>query len=197
MGNEASHAVCCPWLTGPGRYWHATTVLHEFPKSWVSQSRGRTEARYSTAFCGRLFFFLGHLYSNWATLLGRSGHDDFKFHVRFCFGHKRLHTRHDRFGCDIGRDRDQDAGTSSWSYRGAADAMMKLRREVGAEAYDIHSLRYTATAELARVGLDDDQIMAITGHKTHRMVQLYAGAERQKTRARAANLARERNKDGT
>ncbi|MCP4243108.1 MAG: tyrosine-type recombinase/integrase, partial [bacterium] len=46
------------------------------------------------------------------------------------------------------------AGTSSWSYRGAADAMMKLRREVGAEAYDIHSLRYTATAELARVGLD-------------------------------------------
>lgn len=85
------------------------------------------------------------------------------------------------------------AATGPWSYRGAADAMMKLRREVGAEAYDIHSLRYTATAELARVGLDDDQIMAITGHKTHRMVQLYAGAERQKARARAANIAREKN----
>jgi hypothetical protein len=27
---------------------------------------------------------------------------------------------------------------------------------------DIHSLRYTATEELARVGLDDDKIMAIT-----------------------------------
>ena len=91
------------------------------------------------------------------------------------------------------------AGTGPWSYRGAADAMMKLRRreEVKAEDYDIHALRYTATAELARVGLDDDQIMAITGHKTHRMVQLYAGAERQKARARAANTARERNKDGT
>ncbi|MDJ0626865.1 MAG: tyrosine-type recombinase/integrase [Rhodobacter sp.] len=85
------------------------------------------------------------------------------------------------------------AGTGPWSYRGAADAMMKLRRQVGAEAFDIHSLRYTATAELARVGLGDDQIMAITGHKTQRMVQLYAGAERQKARARAANIARERN----
>lgn len=97
------------------------------------------------------------------------------------------------------------AGTGPWSYRGAADAMMKLRREIGAEAYDIHSLRYTATAELARVGLDDDKIMAITGHKTQRMVQLYAGAERQKARAKAANAARdlraenatEQNKDRT
>ena len=82
------------------------------------------------------------------------------------------------------------AQTGPWSYRGAADGMMKLRRQIGAEAYDIHSLRYTATAELARVGLDDDLIMAITGHKTHRMVQLYAGAERQKLRAKAANAAR-------
>ena len=84
------------------------------------------------------------------------------------------------------------AQTGPWSYRGAADGMMKLRRQIGAEAYDIHSLRYTATAELARVGLDDDLIMAITGHKTHRMVQLYAGAERQKLRAKAANVARQR-----
>jgi len=84
------------------------------------------------------------------------------------------------------------AGSGPWSYRGAHDAMMRLRREIGAEAYDIHSLRYTATAELARVGLDDATIMAITGHKTARMVQLYAGPERQKARARAALQARER-----
>lgn len=82
-------------------------------------------------------------------------------------------------------------GTGPWSYRGAHDAMMKLRKAIGAEAYDIHSLRYTATAELARVGLDDSQIMAITGHKTNRMVELYAGPERQKARARAALVARE------
>lgn len=84
------------------------------------------------------------------------------------------------------------AGTGPWSYRGAHDAVMKLRRAIGAEAYDIHSLRYTATAELARVGLDDALIMAITGHKTNRMVQLYAGPERQKARARAAQIAREK-----
>ncbi len=86
-------------------------------------------------------------------------------------------------------------GSRPWSYRGAHDAMMRLRREIGAEAYDIHSLRYTATAELARVGLDDATIMAITGHKTARMVQLYAGPERQKARAKAALIARERGKD--
>ncbi|KPU83518.1 hypothetical protein JI58_08640 [Marinosulfonomonas sp. PRT-SC04] len=89
------------------------------------------------------------------------------------------------------------AGTGPWSYRGAADGMMTLRRKIGAEAYDIHALRYTATAELARAGLEDDLIMAITGHKTHKMVQLYAGAARQKARARVANAAREQNKDRT
>jgi integrase len=87
------------------------------------------------------------------------------------------------------------AATGPWSYRGAHDAMMKLRRKIGAEAYDIHSLRYTATAELARVGLDDEQIMSITGHKTNRMVQLYAGPARQRARARAALVAREMKRD--
>ncbi len=67
---------------------------------------------------------------------------------------------------------------------------------VGAEAYDIHSLRYTATAERARVGLGDDQIMAVSDHKTHRMVQLYAGSERQKARAWAALIAREKKQEG-
>tara|TARA_R100001224_G_scaffold108163_1_gene84193 strand:- start:5270 stop:5404 length:135 start_codon:yes stop_codon:yes gene_type:complete len=41
------------------------------------------------------------------------------------------------------------AQTRPWFYRGAADGKMKLRRQIGAEAYDIHSLRYTTTAELA------------------------------------------------
>lgn len=50
---------------------------------------------------------------------------------------------------------------------------------------------HTATAELARIGLDDELIMAITGHREHRMVQLYAGAERSNFQARAANVARE------
>jgi hypothetical protein len=35
----------------------------------------------------------------------------------------------------------------------------------------------------------------ITGHKTAKMVQLYAGKARQKSRAKAANDAREQNKN--
>jgi integrase len=81
------------------------------------------------------------------------------------------------------------------SYRMAAKDIRDLRAKIGADAYDIHSLRYTATEELARVGLDDDKIMAITGHKTAKMVQLYAGKARQKSRAKAANDAREQNKN--
>lgn len=70
------------------------------------------------------------------------------------------------------------------SYRGAADMIMAVRRQIGAEAYDIHGLRYAAAAELAALGCSDEEIMAITGHKTHAMVARYAGAERQKTRAK-------------
>lgn len=91
------------------------------------------------------------------------------------------------------------AGTNhrQLSYRMAAKDIMDMRTKIGAEQFDIHSLRYTATAELARVGLDDAAIMSITGHKTAKMVQLYAGEERQKSRAKAANKAREQNKSRT
>ena len=36
------------------------------------------------------------------------------------------------------------------SYRGAADLVMKARKQIGAEDYDIHALRYSAASELAR-----------------------------------------------
>lgn len=69
------------------------------------------------------------------------------------------------------------------SYRGAADMVMAVRREIGAEAYDIHSLRYSAAAELAAAGCSDDLIAAVTGHSSAAMVKKYAGAARQKVRA--------------
>lgn len=69
------------------------------------------------------------------------------------------------------------------SYRGAADLVMAVRREIGAEAYDIHGLRYSAAAELASVGCSDELIAAVTGHATGAMVRKYAGAARQKVRA--------------
>lgn len=78
------------------------------------------------------------------------------------------------------------------SYRGAADMVMKVRRSIGAEDYDLHGLRYSAAAELAAMGMDDDHIMAITGHSTKAMVVKYAGPARQ--RSRATKVQEERNK---
>lgn len=77
------------------------------------------------------------------------------------------------------------------SYRGAADIVMAVRREIGAEVYDLHGLRYTAAAELAALGCSDDLIMAVTGHKTSAMVAKYAGPARQKARATEAQGKRD------
>jgi len=81
-------------------------------------------------------------------------------------------------------------GGRPWSYRGAAQAMMRVRQLIGAEAYDQHALRYTAAAELAGLGLDDATIAAVTGHQSLRMVAKYAGVERQRMRARIAQEKR-------
>ena len=69
--------------------------------------------------------------------------------------------------------------------------MMKLRREIGAEKYTIHAIRHTVASELGALGVDDDGIMAITGHTTKKMVEHYAGGSRQRVRAEKAQ--RERN----
>jgi integrase len=76
-------------------------------------------------------------------------------------------------------------------YRGAADLVMAVRRKIGAEAYDMHGLRYTAAAELGAAGCSDELIMAVTGHKTSAMVAKYAGPARQKARAMEAQGKRE------
>lgn len=76
-------------------------------------------------------------------------------------------------------------------YRTAADMVMAVRQEIGAQAYDLHGLRYTAAAELAALGCSDELIMAVTGHKTSAMVARYAGPARQKSRAVEAQGKRE------
>lgn len=81
--------------------------------------------------------------------------------------------------------------TNPWSYRGAADAMMKLRKAIGAEAYNIHAIRHTVASEIAAGDGDDSEVMAITGHTTSGMVKHYAGAARQKVRAEKAQKRRE------
>ncbi len=68
---------------------------------------------------------------------------------------------------------------------------MKVRKKIGAEGYDIHSLRYTTAAELAVLGLSDEVIMSITGHSTVAMIARYAGPARQRQRAKLAQELRE------
>lgn len=80
--------------------------------------------------------------------------------------------------------------TTPWAYRGAADAMMKLRKAIGAEEYTIHAIRHTVASEIAAGEGDDDEIMAVTGHTTKGMVAHYAGAARQKVRAEKAQKKR-------
>lgn len=77
------------------------------------------------------------------------------------------------------------------SYRGAADLIMAVRKAIGAEAYDIHGLRYSAAAELAALGCSDELIQAVTGHQTRAMVVKYAGAALQRERASRAQKLRD------
>ena len=53
-----------------------------------------------------------------------------------------------------------------------------------------HGLRYTVASEMGAAGATDDEIAAVTGHKTTAMLRKYAGAERQKARAKAGQSKR-------
>lgn len=76
------------------------------------------------------------------------------------------------------------------SYRIAHQDVMKVRKEIGAEEFDLHGLRYAAAAELAALGCEDDLIAAVTGHTTKAMIAKYAGSTRQKVRALEAQRRR-------
>lgn len=77
------------------------------------------------------------------------------------------------------------------AYKTAQGHVMAVRKLIGAEGYDIHSLRHTAASELAALGCSDELIMAVTGHSSARMVAHYAGAARQRARAKEAQGKRE------
>ncbi|MHA7852239.1 tyrosine-type recombinase/integrase [Roseovarius sp.] len=80
--------------------------------------------------------------------------------------------------------------TGPWSYRGASQAVRAIREAIGAEAHDIHSLRYSAASELALAGADDETIAAVTGQSLA-MVAHYTATVRQKVRALKAKEYRE------
>ncbi|MEP2784708.1 MAG: tyrosine-type recombinase/integrase [Pseudoruegeria sp.] len=76
------------------------------------------------------------------------------------------------------------------SYRYMAQIMLKVRKRLGLEAYDLHALRYRGVMELAWAGCDDDEIASYSGHATKEMIAKYAGEARQIMRARQASEKR-------
>lgn len=69
--------------------------------------------------------------------------------------------------------------------------IMAVRVTIGAEAWDIHSLRHTAASEIASLpGMTVEHVRAITGHSSDSMARLYAGKAMQKSRAKEAQNAR-------
>ena len=83
------------------------------------------------------------------------------------------------------------SGDGPWSYNGAEKSFRKYRNKIGAEKYDIHSLRYTAASEMASNECTDVEIASVTG-QTLEMVQHYTKSVRQKANAIKAIAARER-----
>ncbi len=75
------------------------------------------------------------------------------------------------------------------SYKQAWGAVSKALKAAGVHG-TIHGLRYTVAAEMAEQGASDEEIAAITGHESLAMVKKYAGAARQKARARSAQKRR-------
>ena len=69
-------------------------------------------------------------------------------------------------------------GDGPWTYNGAAQAIKRYRKLIGADKYDIHSLRYTAASEMALAGCTDEEIASVTG-QTLETVQHYTKAVRQ------------------
>jgi integrase len=81
-------------------------------------------------------------------------------------------------------------GHGKWSKRGAQQAVASIRKQIGAEKWDVHCLRYTAACDLALAGMDDETIGAVTGQCTA-TVQHYTKSVRQMANAKRAIMARE------
>lgn len=79
--------------------------------------------------------------------------------------------------------------TNRWSYRGASQAIRKIRDDIGALEFDIHSWRYNAACELVEAGCDDELVAAVTG-QSPKMVAHYTQQIRQRVRAIEAQSRR-------
>lgn len=78
-----------------------------------------------------------------------------------------------------------------YSYQLSWKRIMDVRRSIGAEHLDIHSLRYTTACEIIELpGMTLDHVKAITGHTAAETAALYAASRMVTARAREAQNAR-------
>jgi len=82
-------------------------------------------------------------------------------------------------------------------YDQAQKINIKTRKALGLQDYSLHGLRYSAASELAEAGCTDQQIAAVTGHKSLSMVKKYSKGASQKRLAKQAMKLREQNRNGT
>lgn len=77
------------------------------------------------------------------------------------------------------------------SYSFAHKLVMEVRVKIGGEAWDMHSLRHSAAAEIAGLpGLTIEHVMAITGHTSEQMARHYSRRADMRAKAREAQKAR-------
>ncbi len=74
--------------------------------------------------------------------------------------------------------------------------MMVVREKLGLKEFSLHGPRNSAASELAEAGCTDQQIAAITGHKSLSMIRKYPKGASQKRLAKEAQSVRERNVKG-
>lgn len=77
------------------------------------------------------------------------------------------------------------------SYSFAHKLVMDVRVKIGAEAWDMHSLRHSAAAEIAGLPrMTIEHVMAITGHTSEQMARHYSRRADMRSKAREAQNAR-------
>jgi integrase len=73
-----------------------------------------------------------------------------------------------------------------WTTDGFKSSFADAKRDLEIEGFVFHGLRHTAASRLFEAGNDVDDIMAVTGHRTRKMVERYIKEADRKKRSTAA-----------
>ena len=83
-----------------------------------------------------------------------------------------------------------------WTSNRISQEVARQMQKLGFEGYSLHGLRYNAAQNLFEVGCTPQEVQAITGHATLKMVQKYGRGADQKRLAKAAIAKLERGGNG-